>query len=936
MKKIVFILIILFFLAGAAGFSDDRVPLTRHALTGVLPNGLTYFILENSLPENRAHLALVVNAGSVLETDEQRGFAHFVEHLAFNDTARFPKLELIEYLRSLGMRFGADANAYTSYDETVYHFDVPVEIQNGVKRIPDKALSILDDWTYAVSFKPEDIESEKLVVLEEMRSTLGASDRVRKISLPIIFAGSQYEDRQVIGLAEILENATSQQVKAFYDRWYTSDNMALVFVGDFDGKKLEADLFRHFNMPKALQNADRPVFDLPPPVSGNFHVEFITDPELVSTDIIIYMKQEKGPARGTIASYRESVIDYLIAVMLGIRFEEVISDPQASATEYWASPWKWSHNARYYLIGASPKIGNTENALRELLLEKEEIRRFGFTEYELNMAKLMLISFMERQLSEKDRRESRSFISGFTNHFLYGEDMADIEWEADAVGSMLLDINMDDILNAVNNYFSANDYIIFITAPTAEEASLPGADRVREIFRETEFAFIEQRNEVSVSAELLYSEPIAGEIISHETDEETGAHIFILENKIKVILKETANRNNEIILYALARGGTANSAPEHYASISLVSEMLNASGLGPYSRTEMVGKLAGKQVSFSFWNSNFYRGFQGSSTAGDLKTLFEMIHLFFGMPGIEERAVEAMMDQYRTNLAHQDDDPQNYFSRELTKFLYNGHLLYKPLYVEDLSKVSTDIAKNYLAKCINPSDYTFVFTGNIDIEEMKGFLEKYLASIPNYISMNKWEDPGITRPSESKKILYKGKDERCIVYLSWLLPAENNFNEKTNQTAAVLTEYLDIALTDEIREKLGGVYSISAGASVNVIPKGEYQLSVYFMCNPARADELITAVKNCIEEAANGSLSRDTFDKSKEALFMSHENSMQRNLHIAQSYANSSVLYNTPLSRLNKRPDIIREVNMQDVQGLCQRMISSGVLTVILFPEDRE
>jgi zinc protease len=254
------------------GKASDLVPLTSRALTGTLPNGLRYYILENSLPENRAHLALVVNAGSVLERDDERGLAHFVEHLAFNDTARFPKLELIEYLRSLGMRFGADANAYTSYDETVYHFDVPVETAGGVKQIPQRALAILDDWTYAVSFLPEDVQSESRVVLEEFRTRLGAMDRARKIILPILFAGSAYAAREPVGLQNIIENATSDQVRGFYNRWYTGDNMALVFVGDFDGKALEAQLSQHFNMPAARQPVNRPRHELPPPVSGNFKV----------------------------------------------------------------------------------------------------------------------------------------------------------------------------------------------------------------------------------------------------------------------------------------------------------------------------------------------------------------------------------------------------------------------------------------------------------------------------------------------------------------------------------------------------------------------------------------------------------------------------------------------------------------------------------------
>jgi zinc protease len=443
------------------GLGTDKIPLTSKALTGILPNGLRYYILENSLPENRAHLALVVNAGSVLEREDERGLAHFVEHLAFNDTARFPKLELIEYLRSLGMRFGADANAYTSYDETVYHFDVPVENVNGVKKIPDRALAILDDWTYAVSFKPEDVVSEGLVVLEEFRTRLGAMDRVRKITLPILFAGSAYENRQPIGLANIIENATSEQVKDFYSRWYTSDNMALVLVGDFDGKRLEAELTHHFNMPAAVKSVNRPQYELPPPKRGNFQVEIITDPELTAASFMIYYKQKKSFQIGTLDSYRETLIDYLIDTMLSRRFEEAENDPDSKTVGSWGGIWRWAANSRFYSMGTQPKTGSAEEALKELLLEKESMRRYGFTQSELERAKLSLISYLEKSLSEKDRMESRSYIRGFTSHFLIGEDMADIEWELDAVNSFLPGISLNEIKKAAGNYFAANDCIVF-------------------------------------------------------------------------------------------------------------------------------------------------------------------------------------------------------------------------------------------------------------------------------------------------------------------------------------------------------------------------------------------------------------------------------------------------------------------------------------------
>ncbi|MCL2210342.1 MAG: insulinase family protein [Treponema sp.] len=944
MKKLIIILLTLLVFSCATisgnfegvGRGSDLVPLNSRALSGFLPNGLKYFILENSLPQNRAHLALIVDAGSVLEEDNQRGFAHFTEHLAFNDTARFPSLELIEYLRSMGMRFGADANAYTSYNETVYHFDIPVENVNGIKRIPDRALAILDDWTYAVSFKEEDVKNESRVILEEMRSRLGAMDRVRKITLPVLFKGSAFADRQPIGLEHIIENATSEQLRAFYDRWYASYNMALVFVGDFDGKALEAELAGHFNMPESKQNLKSARHELPPPKNGNFHVEIITDEELTSSSFMIYYKQKKSKRRGTIEYYRESVINYLIDTMLSMRFEETQLDPNSSASSSWGSIWRWSENSSFYAMGTSPKQGKIEDALKELLFEKEAVRRFGFTESELDRAKLTLVSYLEKMLSEKDRTESRTFIRGFTNHFLYGEDMSDIEWEVNAVNAMIDGIGLKEIAKKTRSYFSYNDINVFLIAPQVEEDILPSAQRIKEIFNETAKAKITRRQETAVSGDLMEKIPEAGEIVLESTDAPTGANIITLSNGAKVILKKTENRNNEIILYAIANGGSTNTPENTFVSVDLLSEMLNISGLGPYSKTELVNKLAGKQAKFSFWLSNYYRGFQGSCTTQDKKTLFEMIHLFFSMPRLDERAVRAMIDQYKTNLAHEEQDPQNVFSNELVKIINDNNPFFKPLELQDMDKVSTKQAEEFLKLCINPSDYTFVFTGNFDLDEIKELSAVYIASLTSENkSMNSWKNPGINRPSEIKRTIFKGKDERCIVYLGWFTQGPSAFSEQRNQVSAVLSEYLDIVLTDEIREKLGGVYSISAGASVSVIPAGEARLNIYFVCDPSRSEELLKAVKDTISDIFTKPLNTATFNKSKEALLMEHEKSVQTNMHIAQSYANSSVLYNTPLNRLNLRPNAIRAVTAQDIQALCRQILAKGPVEVKLMPESR-
>ena len=917
---------------GGLGKGSDLVPLNSKTITGVLPNGLRYFILENSMPENRAHLTLAVNAGSVLENDDERGLAHFVEHLAFNDTARFPKLELIEYLRSLGMRFGADANAYTNYNETVYLFDVPVENEDGIKRIPEKALAILDDWTYAVSFKPEDVKSESLVVLEEMRARKGAMDRIREILLPILFKGSAYADRRVIGLAEIIENATSEQLKAFYDRWYKSDNMALIFVGDFDAKTLEAELAQHFNMPESSAPVNRPIHVLPPPQKGSIHIEIITDPELTSASFQIDFKQRKGKDAGTLAYYRDSIIDHLIENMLEFRFDEAVIDPKSSANASWGGVWEWAGASRFFSLGTQPKEENVEEALRELLLAKESMRRFGFTKSELDRAKLNLISLMEKRLSEKDRTESEDFVDGFVNYFIFGSDMADIKWEVKAVNALLPGINLREIANVSKNYFSDDDIVLSLIAPESDAENLPSESRIKEIFAETKKAKLSAKKDVSLSGDLIDKIPQEGIIVSDIIDSDTGANIITMENGAKIILKETENKNNEIILYSIAKGGTVNASEKNIPSVNLLSEMIDISGFGPYSKTELANKLAGKQVALSFWNSDYYRGFSGSSTAADIRTLFEMINLFFTNPRMDENAIASMLDQYRTYLARQDEDPQRFFSREITKLINSNNPLLAPLEYDDINRVSIQEAKLFLDNCLNPEDYTFVFTGNLDIPAIKKQASVYIGSIPKNKSMNSWIDPKIIRPSAGRKSINKGIDDRCIVFIGWFASAPAEFNEQRNQVSAVLSEYLDIALTDEIREKLGGVYSISAGTSVNVIPSGECRISAYFVCNPARVEELINAVKDKIASIPR-QLSQDTFNKAKEALLKQHERSMQSNQHIAQSYANSSVLYDTPLNRLNLRPDAIRAVTAQDVQALCRQMLANGAVELVVYPE---
>ena len=906
--------------------------------TGTLPGGLGYFILENSKPENRAYLTLAVKAGSVFEEENERGLAHFVEHMAFNGTERFPKTELVDYLRSLGMRFGPEVNAYTSFDETVYGIEVPVEtLANGTKRIPDTALAVIDDWSRAVTFDPEAVDNERRVIIEEYRSRLGAWDRIRRQWLPVLFRGSPYAERLPIGLPEVIEGAPASRLEGFYRKWYRADNIALIFVGDFDGAALETSFKDHFLIEKPADLLRRPVYDLPLPKKGNIETLILTDPELTSTSINLYFKRNREPRREDLAFYRNEIIDILIDRMLDFRFADASEKPETPFTGAGAGTVRYGYSSRFYVLMAQAKTDTAEATLAELLRTKEAMLRYGFTDEELSVAANSLVSDLRQQVQEKDRQESDYYIGYLTHYYLRGGNLPDAQWELEAVQQLLPHIKVKDINNTVKDYFGSDDLQVFIFAPDAERNNLPSDTRIKQMIAESRKMKIEKPKSNAVEDRLLFTVPSRGEVASQSVDDETGSIIWELGNGARIILKPTENKNDEIVLQAIARGGNSSASDEDAVSAGLAVEMVQVSGLGPRPRSELSRILAAKQVSLSQWIYSYYRGFSGSAATGDLKTLFEMLYLSFTDPRIDPEPVSAMMSQYATSLVHRDDNPGTVFSDEIRRTIYSNHPRFKPMELADLAKADTGTALAFIRRSLNPADYTFVFTGNLETEVMKDYVETYLASIPRGESWNEWTDLAFSRPGKIEKNVYKGKEEQSRVYMAWFSAAP--YSEESSAATRVLEEYLDIRLTEEIREKLGGVYSISANVSASFVPRGELSMGVYFACDPGRVGELRTAVINLLNQTAgtvgNTPVNKDTFNKAVEALKKEWETSIQSNSYIAQSFANSSALLNAPLSRLNKRPRYYEAVTPEDMRRICARLLqgNNGPAQVVLYPE---
>jgi zinc protease len=585
---------------------------------------------------------------------------------------------------------------------------------------------------------------------------------------------------------------------------------------------------------------------------------------------------------------------------------------------------------------AAAKTGGAEATLAELLRTKESLLRYGFTDTELAVAADSLISDLRRQVQEKDHHESNNYINYLTRYYLKGGNLPDVEWELDALQQLLPRIGAKDINAAIKNYFASDDVQVFIFAPDAEQESLPSDTRVRQMVAESRRMRIERPSSTAVEDRLLLSEPRRGEVVSGSVDNETGAVIWELGNGAKVILKPTENKNDEIVLQAMARGGTSSVSDEDAVSAGLAVEMMQVSGLGPLSRSELSRVLATKQVSFSQWINQYNRGFSGSTSVGDLKTLFEMLYLTFTDPRIDPDPVSAMMSQYETSLAHRGDNPGTVFFDEVRRTIYGNNPRFKALELADLPKVDADAALAFIRRSLNPTDYTFVFTGNLT-DTMRDYVETYIGSIPPGDRWNEWRDLNITRPGKVERNVYKGREEQSRVYMAWFTSAP--FTEELNAAAQVLNEYLDIRLNDEIREKLGGVYSIGVNVSVSYIPRGELSMGILFACDPGRVEELSAAVINLLNQTAGiaggGAVNQDTFTKAVEALKKEWETSIQGNSYIAQSYANSSVLLNAPLSRLDRRPRYYTAVTPADIRRVCAQLLqgNNGPARVVLLPE---
>ena len=815
---------------------DAPVPLDPAVRQGVLSNGLTYYIRTNVKPEKRAELRLVVDAGSILETDEQRGLAHFVEHMAFNGTKRFEKQELVNYIERIGMRFGPDLNAYTSFDETVYMLDVPTDDA----KIVDTAFQILGDWASAISFEQIEIEKERGVVIEEWRLGRNAGGRIFDKQAPLVFHGSKYAERLPIGKKEILEKAPAEQLRRFYRDWYRPDLMAVIAVGDFDPAQIETLIRREFaGLPKPVAAPPRDEFAIPDHAQTLTSVA--TDPEASWISVEVDFKRPRVEY-DTVRDLRQSLVDSLYDSMLNARLGELGREANPPYQMAFAGAGPLGRSKSAYRIYARVNSGGVERALTTLLTEAKRVEKHGFAETELARAKTNVLRGIDRQYEDREKLESERFATQYIQHFLDDRPAPSIEWRRDLYHQYVPEITLAEVNARAGQWITEANRVILVSGPDKKEAAIPDEAKVLAVFDDANAVEVTPWVDRVRDEPLVAQEPKGGKVIEEKTFADVGVTSWKLSNGPLVLLKPTDFKNDEVLIRGFSPGGRSLSPEAIDVAARISGAMVNQMGAGNFDPTELRKALTGKVVSVTAFMSDLSEGIQGAASPKDLETAFQLLYLRFTGARRDEKAFSSAMSNLRGQLDQREAAPEYWFSKKMTETLTMDHPRRRQFTAADLAPVTLDQVLNfYRDRYADASDFTFTIVGSFELGSIRPLVEKWIGGLPSTGRKETWRDFGVKEPEGVQKVkIEKGIAPRSTVRLVFHGDAKWSLDESHQLQS--LADILRIRLREELREDRGGVYGVGVSAGLTRWPEEEYTFNVSFSADPARVDELVGAV----------------------------------------------------------------------------------------------
>ncbi|MGH7476671.1 MAG: M16 family metallopeptidase [Longimicrobiales bacterium] len=839
--------------------------------TATLPNGLTYYIRENARPEARAELRLVVNAGSILESEAERGIAHFVEHMAFNGTAAFQKQALVDYLESIGMRFGPDLNAYTSFDETVYMLTVPTDSLALLRT----GLDILQEWAGAIAFDSAEVVAERGVVLEEWRLGRGALARMRDAQFPILFEGSRYAERLPIGEPAVLESATAPLLRAYYERWYRPDLMAVVAVGDFAADSVERWIRERFStLPAARSAEQRPHHDVPVQDAPRISIE--SDPEATSTLVSVYHKHAPEPFRSR-GDFRAMLVRRVYDRMLNNRLGELTHEADPPFIGGSAAGGRLVRAADAYVLNALVASAGVLRGLEAVLREAERVRQHGFTATELEREKRAALRWMERAYAERDKTESRVYASEYVRAYLENEPFPGIAAELALYRELLPGITLAEVNALAAQRMPERGRVVLLQAPASELNALPGERELLDVFERVAAAQLDPYDDLASDAPLVDELPAAGEIIEERNIAELDLVEWRLSNNARVLLKPTDFKDDQILLQAISPGGSSLVDDDAYVDAVMAAEVIYSSGLGSFSRNELNKALAGKVADISPYIGSLEEGLSGGASPRDLETLFQLVHLHFTAPRPDSAAFMALRSRVQAMLENRDRSPESAWSDTLQVTLTQNHPRARPVDAAwfDAMDLSGSL-RVYRERFADAGDFAFVLVGSFEPDSVRPLVERYIASLPANGAAEQPRDVGIDPPSGIiRKVVHRGIEAKARTQL--VFTGSFDYSQDRAHALASLADVLRLRLRDVLREDLGATYGVSVSASTSLFPEPEYAFHIGFGSAPERLDELTAEVFRQIDDLEEHGPTVEELQKVKEAQRRARETALRDN-----------------------------------------------------------
>jgi len=903
---------------------------------GTLPNGLTYYIRHNEYPKGQADFYIAQKVGSILEEDNQRGLAHFLEHMCFNGTTHFPGKDVINWLETVGVKFGRNLNAYTSVDQTVYNIsNVPVA-REGVQ---DSCLLILHDWANDLLLLPEEIDAERAVIHEEWRQSNVGSMRILENLLPAIYPGERYGERLPMGTMEVVDNFPHQALRDYYEKWYRPDQQGIIVVGDINVDRIEnkiKEMFSDIEMPEnPAERVYFPVADTKGTIYAIGH-----DKEQTTYNVELMFKTEALPRElnNTQVYYQLSYIRRVISMMLNARLDEIASKPDApfsQAGTYFSNFFLAKTKDAFDISVIAHSSEQLPSALAAVYREVLRAARGGFTVSEYERAKAEIISQYEASYNNRNTRENNVFVQSYVNNFLDNKPIPTKEEEFNTMKQIAEMIPVQAINQVFPQFVTVDNRILLALMPDNADGVYPTEEQFASALSAIDAETIEPYKEELKAEPLIPNMPKPGKIIGESHSDQWDATVWTLSNGATVIVKPTKFKDNEVLFSASALNGTADYGKEYYNSLSFMPMALKEGGLGTYTNSDLQKYLQGKQA-YVYPNYSFYsRALSGSSTPKDLSTLMELIYMTFTDPNITEDEFAALQKRTIAALHNQENDPQYIFSKKVLESLYKSPRI-KQLDVATVEGAQrAQIIEVAKAMTGNAADFTFTFVGNVVIDSLRPLVEQYIASLPSdpksaAKKLDKF-DPQFDMVGGTKTDTYTTKMQTPQTWVYLTMFGNEPYDMKNSQLVNVSAQILSKRLLDKVREEMGAVYSIGAQGQMDRIGIMNSEILTGFPMKPEMKEETLKVIHDLMWDM-NTNVGQEELDKVKEYMVKNYTEGREQN---SSWLSNINGWLKNGVDTFNGNIESVSAITVDDVKNFMKSLTSQGnYRVVILDPEN--